>query len=82
MTETAAGAASVIRMSDPEKLLDRQRSAVHDMPDKTEPQEPSPCDAKSSGKPEDTSSSDKAKDTAEKKSEGSLRDYFVSAERH
>jgi hypothetical protein len=42
------------------------------MPDKAEPQEPSPYDA---------NSSEKAEAAAEKKSEGSVRDYFVSAGR-
>lgn len=72
MTETAAGAASVGRMPDAEKPLDEQRSAVDDMPNKAEPQEPSPYDA---------NSSEKAEDAAEKKSTGSMRDYFVSAGR-
>lgn len=71
MTETAAEA-SVGKMPDAEKRLDEQRSAVADIPDKAKSQEPSPYDAKSSGE---------AEAAAEKKSEGSVRDYFVSAAR-
>ena len=59
-------------MPDAEKPLDEQRSAVDDMPNKAEPQKPSPYDA---------NSSETAEDAAEKKSKGSLRDYFVSAGR-
>ncbi len=71
MTETAAGAASVGKMPDAEKLPDEQRPVV-DMPDKAELLEPSPHDA---------DSSDKAEAAAQEKksSEGSVRDYFVSA---
>ncbi len=75
MTELAAGAASVGKLSDAEKPLDTQRSAVDDIPDKAEPQElqePSLHDA---------NSSEKAHAAAEKKSKGSIRDYFVSAGR-
>jgi hypothetical protein len=72
MTETAAGAPHAGRMPDAEKTPDNQRSAVDDTPNKAEPQESSPYDA---------SSSNKADDEAEKKNKGSMRDYFVSAER-
>ena len=60
------------RMPDVEKSLGVQPPAVDDMPNKVEPKEPSPYDA---------NSSERVEDTAEKESEGSMRDYFVSGER-
>lgn len=72
MTESAAGPESVEKMSDAEKPLHEQQSAVVDMPEKAEPQESLQYD---------TNSSEKAEAVAEKKSEGSVRDYFVRAQR-
>ena len=73
MTETVAGAASVGKMPDAEKPLDEHRPAVDNMSDKAESQQPPPYDA---------NSSEKAEAAAEKKSEGSVRDYFVSTGRN
>lgn len=58
-------------MLDAEDSLRVQPPAVDDMLTKVEPKEPSLYDA---------NSSEKAEDTAEKESEGSMRHYFVSGE--
>ena len=72
MTEMASGAASVGRKSNTEKPLDEQQSAIDDVPIKVEPPESLAYDA---------NSLEKADDSAEKESQGSMRDYFVSAGR-
>ncbi|KAL9125363.1 MAG: hypothetical protein Q9217_005420 [Psora testacea] len=54
-------------MPDVEKSLGVQPPAVDDMPNKVKPKEPSPYEV---------NSSERAEDTAEKESGGSMRDYF------
>ena len=59
-------------MSEFEKSLDTQSSAVDDVSNNVEPKELSVDDA---------NSSERIDDTPEKESNGSLRDYFVGGER-
>ena len=59
-------------MSDVEKSLGVQPTAVDNMPNKVELKESSSYDG---------NSTEKVEDTVEKESVGSMRDYFVSNER-
>lgn len=68
-------------MFNSEKQLGTPPSAMDDMPDKVEPQEPWPDDANPTEKPEDAKPSGMAEAVAEEEKKGSMRDYFVSAGR-
>jgi len=73
-----AESTSVSKALDEEKSYSAPSPAVDDMPHKIELRELQELQELS---PDDVDSSEKADEMAEKETEGSMRDYFVSKER-